>query len=911
MPEYLEHILWKRLPFHDPRRTKQGFGNGPPLRPSVSDHASELNSALLEAIQETADARQTSGIDPNRLLVLSFDFANINEREMVERLGLQVVQEREIKRHIEKPKYAISLAFANRSQMAKFVADSKAFGISEIESKRDSSGESSPTKIDVLLDDLEKAKQFLANQSMAKQYSIEKISSAPQKRSSETSFELLVQFSDQQDLARFKQEFLQYGKETPQGSLTDKQRQRFFDAIDKISAPTPASRTGARLQLEGFPKDATENYFDVDLWHPGANALVRDASEQFVGLVKASGGRVTEPPWAVGDTLLISRVKGTVKTLEALRNYDRVARVDLPPLLQGIELSDWFAVETPRDLPRIEQDGPLACVVDSGVVAGHPLLTGLVVDERDFSSGELGTVDQVGHGTHVAGIIVYGNVQDCVSSGKWVPKVRLLSAKVMKRVQLAAGPAVAGFADEKRVETQLREAITTFAQEYKCRIFNLSLGNSAYSFTTGSQLPWAYVLDDLARKLDVVIVVAAGNVSNPLLPQATTEPEFQKLVRDQLFTDAHGLIDPATAVMALTVGSVARASTSYPMQQNPGHRGLLGSPSNSPSPFTRTSKIDSSGDGLRRIIKPELAWYGGNYSVLPSTRQWSTKDPTLGEISLKHDFQSGRLLTTSCGTSFSAPYVTHVAAIVEATLRKRNPAKRVSANLIRALVVHSASTDQELEGWLETEERVLRSVGYGLPNAQKAAYSEHNRSVLFAEDSLQDDYFHLYEIELPDDFVTTRGDRKIKISLAYNPPVSGTRKEYLSRTMWFDLYRGLTTDEIRKARTTAKNKKEKKTNFKSKQITLRPTYTTLQWSTVQSASFTGKTNNAFEEYRSKPGEPVLFHVLVGSVNRFSTNESLDQDYALVVSVEHVSEDVKIHIPLRQKNLARIRQNWPI
>ena len=78
----------------------------------------------------------------------------------------------------------------------------------------------------------------------------------------------------------------------------------------------------------------------------------------------------------------------------------------------------------------------MACLVDSGVVAGHPLLSGTVMDERDFDSGEDTPVDRVGHGTHLAGIIVYGDVHACLQSGlPWVPRVGLLSAKVLRRVE--------------------------------------------------------------------------------------------------------------------------------------------------------------------------------------------------------------------------------------------------------------------------------------------------------------------------------------------------------------------------------------------------------------------------------------------------------------------------------------------
>lgn len=917
MTEQLDHIRWRRLPYIDPRRPKNNqFGSSPPLRPSVSEHADGLQDSLLEALGETTKEREINGIDPNKLLVLSFEFANVDERKLLEKIGLQVIQEREIRTPISTPKYAVNLAFENESNLKKFVGDSRKFRVTGLEQKRSSSGKVSPTKIDILLDSLEDAKAFLTDLTVKEKYSIEKISKTAQKRNTTTSYNLLVQFSDQIALAEFRNEFSEYSKQSDETKgLTSIQRQRLFDAIERISNPLPTDRIGARLMSEGFPEDKSECYLDVDLWHPGNNTLVREASTQFQRVVQNAKGSVTEPPWAIGDTLLISRVKGTKETLEALKNYDRVCRVDLPPVLEGIQLSDWIGMQAPGQVQQIAKDGPLACLVDSGVVSRHPLLAGIVVDARDFDSGEANAIDQVGHGTHVAGILAYGDTRSCITNNNWTPKIRLLSAKVMKRVRLPSGLVVAGFADEKRVETQLIDAIRTYSKEYNCRIFNLSLGNSAYSYGNGPQLPWAYVLDEIARTLDVVIVVAAGNVSMPRIPQSATEPAFQEAVRDQLFTEEHRLIDPGSSVMALTVGSLARSSPPYTMQQNPGHRGILGSPGNQPSPFTRTSIVDTSGSGLRRVIKPELVWYGGNYSVPPSTKQWNTNDPSLGELSLKHDFQSGRLLSSSCGTSFAAPFIAHVAALVEDRLRKQDPTRKVSANLIRAMVVQSASTTDEMTDWLskgvkpgEAEERVLRSVGYGLPNIEKACFSTNNRSVLFAEDSLKEDYFHLYEVELPDEFVNISGERRIKITLAYDPPVSGTRKEYLSRTMWFELYRGLTATEIRRARTPSKEKKERKVNFKSKQVDFRPTFTTLQWSTIQSGTFIGKTKKSVD-YRESDDGPVLFHILVGSINRFESGATEDQNYALVVSFEHSNQEAKIHALIRQKNLARIRQHW--
>ena len=77
-------------------------------------------------------------------------------------------------------------------------------------------------------------------------------------------------------------------------------------------------------------------------------ASVAEAITQFNQLVISSGGRTTDQPYPVADTLLIGRVLGNRKTLESLLEYDRVARAYLPPILEGIEFASWSQVTAPE-----------------------------------------------------------------------------------------------------------------------------------------------------------------------------------------------------------------------------------------------------------------------------------------------------------------------------------------------------------------------------------------------------------------------------------------------------------------------------------------------------------------------------------------------------------------------------------
>ncbi|MEW6540803.1 MAG: S8 family peptidase [Bacillota bacterium] len=912
---HYHHIRWRRLPDAAVRRSGPPSMARPPLRRDVAEHGRVLHQQVQEAFQTNEAGRRISGVDPATLLVLELAFLEISGREHLERLGVQLIEEQQRKESVSPPYYALLLRFETPDHLESFVerVDQDSMGILSIERQRASGGSIDPIRLEVCFAERDAAIQFMSNEQQAQNLRYGITSQKPSKKSFRTLHNLLVQFEDREANSRFQDELRSYqASRLERDRLTANQRRELFDSMIGARSLGPNDRRGIRLQTQELTDADGLYYFDVDLWHPG-RALVARAIGQFREVVERAGGRVTDPPTSVADTLLLARVQGTNQTLEALLNYDRVALVDLPP--QGLvpEFSIFDPIELPSDVPVLPDDGPLACVVDSGIVAGHPLLSGVVVDERDFDSGENTPVDKVGHGTHMAGIVVYGDIVDCLRRNSWLPRVRLLSAKVMRRLENDQ----VGFGDEKRVETQVREAITAFVREYSCRVFNISFGHQFRQYRGGRQLPWAQMLDELARELDIVIVVSSGNVGSPAIPVASTSASFQEAVREQLLTDEHALIDPATAALSLTVGSVARGETSFQATTKPAHRPpLVGSPAGCPSPFTRSGTLSESGMGVSRGIKPELTAFGGNSSLIAGTN-WRKQDPLLGEPSLRFDYQGTRLLSVACGTSVSAAHVTHCCAVIADELRRANPrGTPPSANLIRCLAVHSARVSEQAARWMgegyteaEAEKRILRTIGFGQPDINRAAFSTEQRTTLIAEDEIPLDHFHLYEIELPDEFVTRSGRRSVRVTLAYDPPIRGTRKDYLANTMWFQIYRGLTADEIRNAMSLARGVGTQPRISQSNVVNARPPYTSLEWSTVQCAVYKSQSRRPFN-YRPDPNGSVIWHLLVGCNSRFAGNETGNQRYAIAVSLEHSDAQIRLYQTVRQRVEQRIRIYWP-
>ena len=376
-----------------------------------------------------------------------------------------------------------------------------------------------------------------------------------------------------------------------------------------------------------------------------------------------------------------------------------------------------------------------------------------------------------------------------MQENEWLPQVNLYSAKVLRNDPNSFDTTSpdAAFPHEERAEEQLKRAVEYFHGEYGCRIFNLSIGHGDRIYTGGRQLPWAELLDELARTLDIVIVVSAGNVGDPEIPEAFNSVKFKEQVADSLQQSQHRLIDLATSALSLTVGAIARREDPSILSLSAGGQ-LAASAAGCPSPFTRR------GPGVAGAVKPEVVAPGGNYGLQSTAGKvgWRRTDPNLGEPTLNRDFTS-RPLRAVCGTSFAAAHVTHIAARIEAALRNEFKTPP-SQNLVRALLVSSARPHENVKSYVDKSD-LLNTVGYGQSNVEYC-WSTPNRVSLVAEDVVGYRAFHVYSLVVPEDFLQEPGRRSISVTLAYDPPTRLSRRDYIAISMWLEVFGGLTTEQV-------------------------------------------------------------------------------------------------------------------
>jgi hypothetical protein len=297
----------------------------------------------------------------------------------------------------------------------------------------------------------------------------------------------------------------------------------------------------------------------------------------------------------------------------------------------------------------------------------------------------------------------------------------------------------------------------------------------------------AATIDALARELDVVIIVSAGNSGAGRRAPWGEAEEITRTYPDYLVTAQNRIVEPATAAIALTVGSLAHAN-GLPTDGSGGAELRPVTSQNLPTPVTR------SGPGPNKSVKPDLVDFGGTVLFDGMTQRVVSGDhyASAGMLTLRPDYLRG-LLTSSTGTSMAAPRIAYKAGLL---LRAMPGA---SANMIRALLALSASAPPEARQNLHRlgPDGQLACLGYGVPDVARALDSEERRVIFIADrQDLATDQFALYRVPLPKEFQSTKGKRNIRVSLAFDPPVRHTRLEYLGLRLNYHLIRGMQPDAI-------------------------------------------------------------------------------------------------------------------
>ena len=425
--------------------------------------------------------------------------------------------------------------------------------------------------------------------------------------------------------------------------------------------------------------------------------------------------------------------------------------------LEPFEQQEW-AEDLLSRLSVNEDSQVTICLLDTGVNNGHPLINP-VLDNNDLLSVNptWGTNDHHGHGTLMAGLAAYGNLQEKLSTTENITLYHTLESVKILPPRGRNEPELWGDITSQAV------SIAEINSPDKKRIV-CSAVTASDTRDRGRPTSWSGAIDNISSGAfdnnKRLIILAAGNITD--FNQITNYPTNQ-------ITDS--IHDPAQSWNALTVGAFTKLTTLTASNLDE-YSPLAGE--NQLSPFSTSSRLWEN----KWPIKPDVVFEGGNIAV--DNSGFSTECNDLSLIST-HYKPLQRLFEPFNMTSAATAQASHFASQIQATYPDYWP------ETIRGLIVHSANWPDELfsqfvqNGNSKREiGNLLRIVGYGVPNIGRALYCAANSLTLISEAEIQPfikergnqpktSEMHLYRLPWPTEVLQELGEVQVKmrITLSY------------------------------------------------------------------------------------------------------------------------------------------------
>lgn len=413
---------------------------------------------------------------------------------------------------------------------------------------------------------------------------------------------------------------------------------------------------------------------------------------------------------------------------------------------------------------KVVESNIKVCLLDSGVNSGHQLLQPIIDDTNTLTvDNAWGTDDhepRAGHGTLMAGIAGYGQMEQVLVSANSVPLThKLCSVKILPRPNQEQTPrelwgdvTAQGIA---RAEIQNPQMMLVYCMSV----------TSTEDVNMGRPSSWSGAVDNLAfgeGENQRLIIVSAGNIRD--------EEMWRNYPISNLTSSVQ---NPAQSWNALVAGAYTEKiqvnDTNFQNHTPVANEGQL-------SPFSSTSLV---WEQRKWPIKPDVVFEGGN--LLRTLDNSVTPHENLELLSTSRSFNI-KPFDTINATSAAAAQASWCAAKIAYEYPNAWP------ETIRGLMVHSANWHPAMLAQINVQQgnrasfrNLLRTFGFGVPDLDRALYSRESSLTYIAQETIQPFNFkegsntpetneiHFFNLPWARDLLLQMGGTpvKLKITLSY------------------------------------------------------------------------------------------------------------------------------------------------
>lgn len=554
--------------------------------------------------------------------------------------------------------------------------------------------------------------------------------------------------------------------------------------------------------------------FEVELFCRHDESKRNIAKLEVMNAISSMGGQVLKTcfiPEISYHSLLVSLPKSQIQQL--VENYESVSLVNIDgimffrPTCQSVFSSGDSSVsyeentEEPENLLE-----PIIAIFDGMPMQNHRLLKErLVVDDPDEYENFYQVKDRK-HGTAMSSLVIHGDInRQCQSL-----KSKIYVRPIMKPFYDWNNNSIEMIPEDELIVDLIHRSVKRMLEGENgdkptapsVRVVNLSIGDSYKQFAT-TMSPLARVIDWLSYKYKLLFIVSAGNQSKfsqefvdsfssfkTLSIEERTSKVFECLSNYKSFLR---VLSPAESINNLTIG----ATYSDFCTVNENERQAFAVMNDFPSP------ISGIGFGHNKMINPDLFYYGGRKFLIENFTQNNTKwlnsanEPGCKAASPLQDGISDGC-SYSFGTSDAAAQISHEAGIcfevlydIFVNLNEKVLPQDYLAILIKTMLTHGASWDnvgEHLSKYItETNKKLSRWLGNGIPNIDKVIECAKNRVTLIGLGELAPDEAHLYKLPLPFNFSVEKIKRKLTVTMSYFSPTDSTKQKYRGTQLWFEV----------------------------------------------------------------------------------------------------------------------------